>query len=207
VTSIAIPHELAAALRHAGARERMEVLLRHFDGSLEWFRALGRHWSTCDTIGLHRHQVANVLSRATPEQRLAMMEAVELATWATLPPVFTVWRGAHAVNADGLSWSLDREVAARFPFLPGYARQGEAPLLLTGCVRRSDCILKLDRRESEIIAPRVQIVDRRHLVHDARPEATPPITPPAVRPSVAARAAALLRAVLSGDRGNPEAVA
>lgn len=53
---------------------------------------------------------------------------------------------------------MSEDVARAFPFYGRYAqrRNGHRPALLTGRVRRDRCVLKLGRKEQEIIAPRVR---------------------------------------------------
>lgn len=51
---------------------------------------------------------------------------------------------------DGLSWSLDREIASKFPFLNRY--RVAKPVLITATVSKSKILaLKLDRGEREVI--------------------------------------------------------
>jgi hypothetical protein len=156
---------LAEALRFCDSYSRMPVLLDHFDGTLDWFRVLGDEWSGCDNIWKYRSKVAGILSKTGPAERDAMMTDDERGALAALPPVLTVYRGAYWFNKRGLSWTLDRAVAEKFPFLMRYAHHyhGHAPLLLTGRVRRDRCVLKVDRNEVEIIAPRMHITAHERL--------------------------------------------
>jgi len=81
---------------------------------------------------------------------LEMMDSAELVAYRSLPARLTVFRGCGEINMLGASWSLDRDVAARFPTLNRYRQT--APLLVTATVRRDRVLaLKLDRDESEII--------------------------------------------------------
>jgi len=119
--------------------------------SPDWFQLLGEHWSTCDNIYRWRTALRRILSEATRDQLDAMMTSEERTALAVLPPRITVYRGCYRVNRAGLSWSLDRACAETFPTLMRYARHGEQPLLLTAVVPRASVVLKLDRREAEII--------------------------------------------------------
>jgi hypothetical protein len=155
---------LTERLRFCDSYSRLPTLVDlYFEtgGSDEWWRQLGECWTVCDNIGAYKQFLAPLLAHATPHQRTLMMTADEQAALAELPPVLTVYRGGYALNRTGLSWSLSRDVAAGFPFLGRYARHllGEQPLLMTGRVRRDRCVLQQGRDESEIIAPRVRIID------------------------------------------------
>jgi hypothetical protein len=67
-----------------------------------------------------------------------------------LPEEFRVYRGCAEFNKAGVCWSLDREVAAKFPFLLRYCV--ENPLLISATVQKSSVLaVKLDREEAEVI--------------------------------------------------------
>lgn len=114
----------------------------------DWLRLLGENWSCCDNIGQHRLVLRRLLPSSGPV--LEMMDAAELIAYRSLPARLTVFRGCGEINMLGACWSLDRDVAARFPTLNRY--QQPAPLLVTATVRRDRVLaLKLDRDETEII--------------------------------------------------------
>lgn len=123
----------------------------------DWLRVLGNHWSGCDNIGPHRLRLRRLLPREGPVPELMTPE--EAAAYADLPDRLTVYRGCGLVNIRGASWSLDRDTAARFPFLNRYRQ--DRPLLVTATVRKARILaLKIDRDESEIItfhARRVEV--------------------------------------------------
>lgn len=135
----------------------------------DWLTLLGEEWSCCDNIA----QCVDVLLEETPladvvEQPAALrhwlMTEAERAALAALPEVVTLWRGCYRHNKWGLSWSLDREVAARFPFTHRYRHEGEQALLVKATVRRDDILaLKLGRNEAEVIAVRPKHVSTSHL--------------------------------------------
>lgn len=125
----------------------------------DWLALLGEEWTCCDNIA----QCANVLVEDTPFADLienpslgrSMMNEAERDAMARLPETVTIWRGCYAFNKWGLSWSLDRERAASFPFLHRYAAEGGQPLLVKATVSRERVIaLKLDRNEAEVIVHR-----------------------------------------------------
>ena len=97
-----------------------------------------------------------------------MMDSAELVAYRSLPARLTVFRGCGEINMLGASWSLDRDVAARFLTLNRYRQT--APLLVTATLRRDRVLaLKLDRDESEIIT------------FHARRTAIEPLTQPVLR--------------------------
>ena len=155
-------------LTFADSYKRMEVMADLWfevqaTRRMEWFKTLGEVWQVCDDISRWKGFLVPTLSEASEQERAAMMEPEERATWVELPEVLTVYRGCYLFNRQGLSWSLSRDVAARFPTLNRYRVEGHQPLLLTGRVKKARAVLKLGRNEQEIIAPRVVIVAREAL--------------------------------------------
>ncbi len=119
--------------------------------TIDRMRVLGDAWTSCDNLGLHRDDIAKILRGAGATARREMMTQKERAAWKVLPVEFTIWRGCHSFNANGLSWSLDESVARRFPLLHRYRASGR-PILLQAIVKRNDVVLKMGRGEAEIIA-------------------------------------------------------
>jgi hypothetical protein len=79
--------------------------------------------------------------------RRYLMSPEELSAYDALR-----WRGCYSKNRRGLSWSPDREVAAKFPTLHRYRRDG-SPLVIQAETRRAGILaLKLDRADVEVIA-------------------------------------------------------
>ena len=130
---------------------------------LDWWRLLGAQWPSCDNIGKHKDRLRRYMLEAKDSHLRAMMTPAELDAWAKLPDLVTVYRGCYEINRDGLSWTLSRAMARKFPTYNRYTRHGETPLLLTGKVERSRMVLKLDREEDEVVAPTVQVVAEKHL--------------------------------------------
>lgn len=166
----AADHTLAGALhalRYAHSYMRAECLLRllDLDRSSDTWALVGENWSTCDNIMMHR-TAFDIYLRARREEHgfpvVEAMDAGERTALSTLPEVVTVYRGCYSENMRGLSWSTDREVAAKFPTLNRYHRPRHPPLLVTGNVkRRNIAFLKLDRKEAEVVAPWRAV----HIVH------------------------------------------
>ncbi len=116
-----------------------------------WWRLLGEEWSTCDNIAEWSDVLRELMRRAPPRHLGLMMDNAEREALAKMPDELTIWRGCYPFNADGLSWSTTREVAARFPLLNRYRVDGQVPILIEARVRRQHAVLKLDRGESEVI--------------------------------------------------------
>jgi len=113
-----------------------------------WLRLLGDNWSSCDNISVFRLFFKDVLGSKGPINE--MMNEADQAAFDKLPEVLTVYRGCGKRNMIGASWSLDKAVAQKFPFLERY--KVKEPLLVTGKVNKANVLaLKLDRNEQEII--------------------------------------------------------
>lgn len=121
----------------------------------DWMTLLGEEWTTCDNIGLSIDDLPDTPfgdTRGEPELwRNRIMNAEERTAFDALPGQLTVYRGCYRNNKWGLSWSLDREQAARFPFLHRY-QQADQALLVRATISKPDVVaLKGDRGETELI--------------------------------------------------------
>lgn len=137
--------------------ERMYTLLHDLIHEVEypdWLKLLGEEWSCCDNISLYKSTLAGFLKKPTPE----MMDEEEQRAFDQLPEVFTIYRGCYSKNKHGLSWTLSKEVAEKFPLYIRYRGRG-IPLLVTAQVKKANVIaLKLDREEQEIITWQPKII-------------------------------------------------
>ena len=117
----------------------------------DWYTLLGEEWSVCDNIGLYRKDLKFCMFLCcTPHTCPEMMGEQERAALAALPERVTIYRGCGPSNMIGCCWSLDRDIAASFPYLNRY--QQDEPLLVTATVKRDRIVaLKLDRNEQEVI--------------------------------------------------------
>ncbi len=117
---------------------------------------LGEVWSSCDQNQRAGGGLLEIIvpDRTAPE----MMTPDERAALAALPETVTIYRGAdRGVNEAGLCWSLDRTIAARFPFYVRYL--AKHPVLVTATVPRDRiAALKLDRSEQEVITTAAEVV-------------------------------------------------
>lgn len=142
----------------ANSNEVLDVVLgnRDYMSRGAWLKQLGEQWTRCDNLWTRRAELRQVLRTCTREELALLMTPEERAALAKLPARLEVWRGCYPRNRSGLSWSLSREVAARFPTQARYRGPiGELPLLRRGFAQRDRVILKLDRNEAEIVAATV----------------------------------------------------
>jgi hypothetical protein len=64
-----------------------------------------------------------------------LMDSEERAAFEALPDEFVIYRGCGPHNVRGFSWSLSRDVAAKFPFYGRY--HTEVPMLPTAPIPKS----------------------------------------------------------------------
>jgi hypothetical protein len=136
-------------------------------GDIDWLTLLGAAWTGCDNISDFTDELLNdtplewVLFQGADGAPL--MTEDERSAFEALPEQVTVYRGCYRNNKWGLSWSLDRDVAAAHPFLNRYRREGQ-PLLVKAIARKSKiAALFLDREEAEIVTYRPRHVATSHL--------------------------------------------
>jgi hypothetical protein len=163
------PYPMAAAsvtLEQARAASRRADSVRRADTVMDLFyrltrrdafALLGSEWADCGALWRWRAELRAELLAASRAELDAMMEPAEVAALALLPDMITVYRGCYRRNRPGLSWSVDRSVAERFPHSVRYHRPGHTPLLRTGVVARSRAVLKLDGGEAGIISGAVRV--------------------------------------------------
>lgn len=149
--------DMDRALRFCNSYNRLPTLLDLHPRAIksEWLALLGRKWSSCDNISEHLHDLLHVLPWYAPITE--MMTEIEVDAYQALPDIVTVYRGAGRINRMGASWSLDKEVARRFPTLNRY--QQNTPMLYTARVRKERILaVKLDREEAEVITFDAEII-------------------------------------------------
>lgn len=152
-------------LQFADSYTRMGVLIDHFEVfDTDWFQQLGEWWCNCDNIAAYRDDLVKIFSltrKCTKTSKIdPMMTSEELAAFDALPDEIEIYRGCYANNKNGLSWSLDAEVARTFPFLNRYRQRDAEALLLKATVKKKDVVaIKLEREEAEIITAKAKVFD------------------------------------------------
>jgi hypothetical protein len=149
-------HRLAHRLiEKFGSHERLPELLNladSYDGA-SWLWALGILWPGFDNVGHYQHDLLDVLPAMTDDIGTVipeLMDREERVAFEALPDELVIYRGCGPHNVRGFSWSLSRDVAAKFPFYGRY--HTEVPMLLTARIPKSwAAALKLGRKEQEII--------------------------------------------------------
>ena len=151
--------EAREALRLADSYTRAECLLRllRVDRSADVWRTVGAEWSVCDNIARWRRDFDIHFRRYRDFRGFPIAESMTpeaRAVFDALPSAVTVYRGCYAFNVHGLSWTLHRATAERFPTLNRYWHLDHEPLMVTGSVRRANiAFVTVARNEAEIIAP------------------------------------------------------
>lgn len=116
----------------------------------DWLAQVGEHWSSTDNLSRYREELLNGLGDADDKERRLLMTDEENRAYDALPELLTVYRGCYEHNRYGLSWSLCKDVAAKFPLLTRYQHKKTRPLLLKiEGVPKKWGFLKLDRGELE----------------------------------------------------------
>jgi hypothetical protein len=118
----------------------------------DWMALLGEEWSTCDNISDSMDDLMDTHSGTRRKfWRDEMMTPAERAVFEDLPDQLTIYRGCYGNNKWGLSWSLNRDLAARFPFLNRYQQNDQALLVRATLSKDKVVALKTDRGEGEVI--------------------------------------------------------
>jgi hypothetical protein len=137
----------------------------------DWLTLVGDEWIRCDGwVSASQEELREALPHRGPVR--LMMTDDENAAYDALPQVVTIYRGCDAKHASspGICWTLNKDVANRFPFLGRF--RAEKPRLLTASVPKHWILaVKLSRGEEEIItfAAEVKSILAAYDVHSAVP--------------------------------------
>jgi hypothetical protein len=124
------------------------LVLRPRMSHSKWLTVLGETWTGCDNIREYSASLRRMLGTAGP--LLPMMNAEDRTGYKDLPDRVTVYRGCSARYMRGASWTLDQQVARKFPFLDWY--RVSDPVLVTATVRKEHVLaVFLGREEQEIV--------------------------------------------------------
>ncbi len=124
--------------------------LQPYMAPLDLIVLAGDVWSQLDNTWQQKWLV-KLLTRQGRRGILQFMSPKERRAWLRLPEVIKVWRGCYKFNRSGVSFSLDKEIAENFTKQNRYRADNHTPILIEALVNRSDCVLKLDREEQEVI--------------------------------------------------------
>lgn len=140
-------------MRWCNSYERLPNLMCVYDDmdKVRWLSAIGRHWSLFDNIAEYKSDLSWRFENITREELDLLMNKEELVFYEKLPKTLEIYRGCYVFNQDGLSWSLDKEIARGFTSLNRYKQKNKTPLLVSGLVSKKDVVINLDRREQEVI--------------------------------------------------------
>ena len=108
-----------------------------------WLTLLGENWSRFDNVSEYFERIEQLIldfGNAIPE----MMDEAEREAYGALPDVITIYRGCYELNKYGASWSLDRAVAEKFPFLLRYTQDGRPLLIKAQIEKKYITALKLE---------------------------------------------------------------
>jgi hypothetical protein len=143
--------------KNYGSHERLPVLLDVADDEVmnfdDWLTLLGEEWLYFDNVGIHKDRLFDLVSEMVLDIETVipqMMCPKERVAFDALPEQIKIYRGCGPRNMFGFSWSLDREIAAKFPFMRRYST--DQPRLLTATISKSRvAALKLERGEREVV--------------------------------------------------------
>lgn len=140
-------------MRWCNSYESLPTLMCVYDDMdrVKWLSAIGKHWSGFDNIGEYKSELAWRFENITREELDLLMNKEELVFYEKLPKTLEIYRGCYDFNQDGLSWSLDKEIAKGFTGLNRYKQENKIPLLISGQVLKKDVVINLDRGEQEVI--------------------------------------------------------
>ena len=99
-----------------------------------------------------------------------MMTDEQAEAYRALPETVTIYRGCSGQRRiDGICWSLDEGVAARFPSLQRY--RVEDPVLAIAEIKKQYILAMIgnDRGEAEVITFRADVLDVMPLIVEESP--------------------------------------
>lgn len=135
------------------------VLNRHMMGEFttdEAVEKLGKFWTMSDNISIYRDEILDLFDACSDVHALFMSDE-DKEKFDALPEEFTVYRGCDSLrNANGISYTLSRKIAERFPFLMRY--HAPNPSVVVATVSKFECFgYKGGRGEKEIVVSPVCI--------------------------------------------------
>lgn len=168
--STRLPNEWESYLQDLSHSDRQIEFIKNELGRQdpEYFRIVGQIWTDIEVFGCTSSVLESLLTlhpfsseRSLSSNVIHMMTISEQEEFAKLPDEFTVYRGHHPRLLNGLSWTLDKNIALQYAL--GFQEKRN---ISTGIVSKTDVVAYIDRwSENEIIVPT-------KLVRDIRTKAT-----------------------------------
>lgn len=119
--------------------------------SVRW-QVLGEIWENVDNLAEYASELEALFNGATREDLNQMMTPSELSTWQELPGEVVCFRGCFDYNADGRSYTLDRNIAIEFTRFNRYRHLDKIPLVITAKISKRYTFFKNGRGEQEIVS-------------------------------------------------------
>jgi hypothetical protein len=152
-------------------QEQLRVLLAecsHRPASVFW-RIFLKWWPDCDDTWLYQDDLLAVLRRkAKRESPVLYFLDEQREMYERLPETIGVYRGSSSDMIEGLSWTLDEEVAEQF----AYGHRGKRnpnPVVSYGLIRKEAIFGVFNgRKEAEIILDpdQLELIDIRRMNFD-----------------------------------------
>jgi hypothetical protein len=153
------PNEWALYLPHLSDFDRylQFVTKEIYRQDPEYFRIIGQIWTSFETLGQTSSFLEMMLglepfqSSQPPSPNVVhLMTEVERQKLSQLPDEFTICRGHHPRLLNGISWTIDRNIALQYAI----GCNDDDRHISTGTVSKKLVIAFIDRwAESEIIVP------------------------------------------------------
>lgn len=152
------PNAWATYFPHLSAADRHRQFITEEIGRQdpEYFKIIGQIWTDYETLG----QVSSFLemmlsvepfqfSQPLSQNVVHLMIETEQENFSQLPDEFTIYRGHHPRLLNGISWTIDRNIALQYAL--GWHKNSQ---ISTGIVSKKSVIAVIDRwTESEVIVP------------------------------------------------------
>ena len=132
-------------------------------------RALIQSYNACDQVAAYRKEILELLrfhykecgtfceyshfdlacTLGVAPEKLPSDLTPDNTKWDDIPEEVTIYRGADEIEVGrlGLSWTLDKEVARKFPFMMRH--EAKEPILLTATIRKDEAFAFIFSRGNE----------------------------------------------------------
>jgi hypothetical protein len=147
--------------RYFGSADRLPAMLELLKGRSRAvvFRVFLEVWPNCDDTWAHKEAILRCLRpEESSDSCLQYFSPAVQGFIETLPDVITVYRGCSRSRANGLSWTLDPEVARSFATGHRNIRVND-PVIVTAEVEKKSILAPFldDRCEAELLCEPTRI--------------------------------------------------